>query len=237
LGVTIDKQYTRSLYYIGNDSSLHKVSNINYVWSKMPEQTEKLWPKADEPNAQMAATFHFDTSRAWIYYCSNQSIVQLFSDRDGLWQEAIVLPVVNLTASNEPSQPEATGPGAESNGLSTGAKAGIGVGVAIGVLALISTGALLVYLKRRNGQDRSDSATMINSYENTPSTTIAQPYSDYGNGQWPHEKYQHEAGMNSNKPLELEQPVQVHEMQQQEYPHELMGEGHYREISAIRSER
>jgi hypothetical protein len=260
MGVTIDKAFTRNIFYIGADKALHQVANINYVWRLMPDQDQKLWPLADNANAAMATTYNFDSSEAWVYYIVNGSINQLYySGSDSLWRQAAVLPTFNATAPkpaqptppSNTSVPEPAPSQPATNELSTGAKAGIGIGVALGVLALLGTAAAILFLRRRQQQRDAEAEAAIPhdeyqintpAYAGTPGTAMSQPYSDFGGLAWAQDSKDasassvHHVGDYTPSPppmplpQELEGPRAMYELPQQTYSHELVGEGHYREL-------
>jgi hypothetical protein len=251
--VTIDSKYARSVYYIGSDRALHQISNINFTWRSMPDQDRKLWPLADSANASLAATFHFDTSEGWIYYVANGTIQEIRYGSDGLFRAAQSLPTEGpRVPAIEPAP--TTDDGAAGNGLTTGAKAGIGVGVGVGILALAGTVGMILFLRRRAASDRAagdthegmhlrDDTPAYPGYDeyrpnpsgpSTPGTqNMAQPYTEFGNLYWGNDAKPAtevvEAGGNP-APQELEEPQMVHELPQANQSHEMIGEGHYREM-------
>ena len=164
LGTTLDKLFTRSVFYIGTDKMLHQISNINYYWRLQPPQNEQTWPAADTPNAPLGAAYNSDSSEAWIYYV-NGSLTQLYYGKDLLWHKAEVLPTSGAaapkpTSSNDPppTVPDTPqdAPAPAPTGLSNGAKVGIGIGVSLGVLALAGGLGIMAFLRRRRSRLEHD---------------------------------------------------------------------------------
>ncbi|RBR20143.1 uncharacterized protein FIESC28_05422 [Fusarium coffeatum] len=153
IGMATDQSRTRSLFYLGDDKELREAIAIwgKNDWQMAPNRSEKIWPLADDPSAGLAVAYHQGQGMTWIYYWSNETIVQAHKNHDGEWEKAIALPQTvpkNETKSDEPTDDFEPVP--EDTGLTTGAKAGVGVGVAAGVIAL---GALIwFFMKRRNTQ-------------------------------------------------------------------------------------
>ena len=97
------------------------------------------------------------------------------------WTQSTGNPPTPSTGSNASTNPEttaspnstaATQQATGSNGLSQGAKTGIGVGVALGVLALIVAAAALFWLRRRKHAKTTSPST--DTYGASPS--LAQKY-------------------------------------------------------------
>ncbi|KAI1058707.1 hypothetical protein LB507_004181, partial [Fusarium sp. FIESC RH6] len=154
IGMATDQSRTRSLFYLGDDKVLREAIAIRGKndWQMAPNRSEKIWPLADDPSAGLAVAYHQGQGMTWIYYWSNETIVQAHKNHDGEWEKAIALPQTvpkNETKSDGPT--DDFEPVSEDTGLTTGAKAGVGVGVAAGVIAL---GALIWFFmkKRRNTQ-------------------------------------------------------------------------------------
>ncbi|KAK1655982.1 hypothetical protein BDP81DRAFT_388838 [Colletotrichum phormii] len=242
LGATVDKAYIRSIFYLGTDAKLHQMSNIDWQWKLMPDQDARLWPAADVASGSFATTSNFDTSEAWIWYQSNGSLVQLYHGEDGLWKQAAVVPSFNATKAVE-EEPQGTAtPSASSTAtakpvvLSTGAKAGIGIGVSFGVVAL--AGGVILLLVRRRRQRAAEAAEAARLKE---AEAVAQmgpygdggvgPYMEFGNLTWgletPTEKHGTEIleadAVGTTAPQELANGGERYE---------LVGEGHWREMDA-----
>ncbi|KAH7191893.1 uncharacterized protein B0J16DRAFT_353504 [Fusarium flagelliforme] len=147
MGSSIDRSRKRSIFYIGTDSKLHEVAATRETWNTTSNQTEEVWPTADDPNSGIAVAYFQPDGKSWIYYWSNKTIVQAYRNYDGKWEDAVALPQEepSKTDNNPPAQTETPD---ESSGLSSGAKAGIGVGVGVGALLAGVLGWL--WMKRRN---------------------------------------------------------------------------------------
>lgn len=146
IGLTFDDNSTRSIYYIGNDSFLHCLTEVGGGgWRKSPRQDEKAWPRADVPNSQFATTYDFHRNEVFIYYVSGGHIYQIHRSAKYTWDPATPLARYNSTVLEEP----------ESNkGLPAGTKAGIGVGASVGGLVLLLLTIYVVIWRRRNRKDK-----------------------------------------------------------------------------------
>ena len=260
--MTLDSKSTRSIFYLGTDKILHQISSINFVWTLLPDQSQKLWPEADVANGQMAVTYNFPTSEVWVYYMAGGSVTQLYSVST-VWKTPITLPRINTTVPIDTPSPSPTptqAPEPANTGLSGGAKAGIGAGVTLGVLALVGTACTILFLRRRQQQkDVAELEARVGqdqylqpSGSGSPGPSEQKPYSDYAATTWsPPPGYNNTGFSNTGVlpegmvmppveadaraymyPQELEGPRQVYEMPQENYSHEMMGEGHYREVAA-----
>ncbi|KAL1871982.1 hypothetical protein VTK73DRAFT_1812 [Phialemonium thermophilum] len=179
IGVTIDPAFTRTVWYIGDDRSIHSIASINFVWQKLPDQPLSNWPLADDSNAELAAAGDFGSGDVRLYYLANGGLVTE-ARYDGVstsWARAAPLPTFNASAP-APPEPSATQTSdAEhhgSGGLSSGAKAGIGVGVSLGVVALLGVAGVILYLRRRARSEAAKAAEMEDTH-----TQPVTPYYDY----------------------------------------------------------
>ncbi|KAH6607015.1 hypothetical protein Trco_003328 [Trichoderma cornu-damae] len=217
IGVAIDSAYTRTVFYVGNDKKLYEAANINYHWTMLPNQSISSWPEADEPNAELAVTYSFDSNEAWVYYMSNGTLLQAYRGTDGNWKGATML----ATSAGTPGGSDA-GAGAGSadgtNGtpsaaLSTGAKAGIGIGVSVGAIGVGLLG-LFLFLRRRRQRaaaNVADKDQPINLGETrSPSEQASNPL----------KKGTPDINMPS-PPVEMEQPPMIYELPQTNYNYEL----------------
>jgi len=149
IGITIDSAFTRSLWYIGNDSSLYQVANQNYTWSKRANQSNAFWPQADEPNADLAVAYDQKTSKVWLYYMVKGKLSEI-KFVDNTWQAWSALGTPPPPQTTSSTQPLPTSSDVASDtGLSTGAKAGIGVGVSLGAIAAGAIIAIVVLARRK----------------------------------------------------------------------------------------
>ncbi|KAK1985887.1 hypothetical protein LZ30DRAFT_335470 [Colletotrichum cereale] len=217
LDVIVDRNYTRSILYLGTDAKLHQVSNVDYQWKLMPGQDSRLWPVADAAYGPFAATSNFETSEAWVWYSSNGSLVQLYQGGDGSWTQATAVPSVNTT------KPLETQDGTEKPVmLSTGAKAGIGLGISFAVAAVAGVGLLLLKRRRRQQAEAAEAArlkeaeAMANEF-GSPTWGSDSPTEKYGS-----EVFEADA-VGTTAPQELMDTGERFE---------LVGEGHWREMDA-----
>ncbi|KAL6355399.1 hypothetical protein LRP88_10988 [Fusarium phalaenopsidis] len=133
-----------------HDGKNISVTEKNDEWELAPNQTDSIWPQADGSSADLAVTNDQGNGETWIYYWVNDSIVQVHRKNFKDWEPAM-LPVNATNSANENSEDnkgsqESTG-SSGSKGLSTGAKAGIGVGVSMGVILI--AGLVWFLMKRR----------------------------------------------------------------------------------------
>lgn len=148
MGSSIDRSRKRSVFYIGTDSKLHEVAATRETWNTTSNQTEEVWPAADDPSSGLAVAYFQPDGKSWIYYWSNKTIVQAYRNYDGKWEDAVALPQEEPSKADNSPPEQTEAPAPESSGLSTGAKAGIGVGVGVGALLVGVLGWL--FMKRRN---------------------------------------------------------------------------------------
>ncbi|KAH6648764.1 hypothetical protein BKA67DRAFT_371977 [Truncatella angustata] len=239
LGVTCDKAYTRSVFYIGTDSELYQIANVGYNWREYARPNSTLWPTADNAKGQLAVASKFETSQLRVYYESGGQVMELNGDNNE-WTAAAVLPNDNSTAmststpsSSANSSASASSSTDASDGLSTGAKVGVGVGVSLGVVALGGMLGALFLLRRR--QRRRDAATAGgastvggstiiggSSVVQTPATgySTVGGYSEYGahnagyqqyGGGYEHQGYEQQVqqGWSGYKPIEKPNPGEL----------------------------
>ncbi|EXL77390.1 hypothetical protein FOPG_08157 [Fusarium oxysporum f. sp. conglutinans race 2 54008] len=162
-----DRSRTRSIFYIGDDKKIHEVKSTNSGWQLGSNQTERTWPVADNASSGLAVVSQQSEGKAWLYYWSNETIVQAFKDYDGDWVDAEALPQKVPTNGTDDKKPkdrptQEDGPDPEgSKGLSSGAKTGIGVGVGIGVGALLIDVLAWLWTKRRRERAHQEKVSGI----------------------------------------------------------------------------
>ncbi|RKK88323.1 hypothetical protein BFJ69_g179 [Fusarium oxysporum] len=162
-----DRSRTRSIFYIGDDKKIHEVKSTNSGWQLGSNQTERTWPVADNASSGLAVVSQQSEGKAWLYYWSNETIVQAFNDYDGDWVDAEALPQKVPTNGTDDKKPkdrptQEDGPDPEgSKGLSSGAKTGIGVGVGIGVGALLIGVLARLWTKRRRERAHQEKVSGI----------------------------------------------------------------------------
>lgn len=237
MGVAIDSTFTRSVFYIGTDQLLHEAANINFQWKLFPNQSSEAWPEADTANADMAATYNFQTSEAWIYYISGGSLVQAYRGTSGDWNNAAVISVISV---DDETASGATGK--KSSGLSTGAKAGVGVGVSVGVIVI--TGLAIFFFLRRRRQRAAAAAAVadkeqpinLGEYQTPPDQAHYMADGSRAPAYSPQAPYDaHDPAKMAAMtpvymlatpppPVELEQPPMIHELPPENYSYELPAE-------------
>ncbi|TFA97870.1 hypothetical protein CCMA1212_010400 [Trichoderma ghanense] len=250
LGVAIDSDFTRTVFWIGTDKKLHEAANINFQWQMMPNQSTHAWPLADDANADLAVTYNFDSSEAWVYYVSNNTIIQAYRGSNGTWSNATAVPTsTSIPGSGDSGSDSGSDAGDDDNsspstGLSTGAKAGIGIGVSVGAIGVGLLG-LLFFLRRRRQRaaaaaaeaDKEQPTTNMGEYQApseqalymadgslAPAYTPQMPYDAHD----PSKKTTPDMTMSSMhssnvvSPLvEMEQPPTIHELPPTNFTYEL----------------
>ncbi|KAK4162004.1 hypothetical protein QBC43DRAFT_242418 [Cladorrhinum sp. PSN259] len=182
MGVSIDNEFTRSIWYIGNDNNLYQVVNKNYFWSQR-NQSEVFWPRADKPKADISVVTEFQSSMVRIYYMVNGSLAEVKYE-DDTWKAwaPVALPPPQPAVVDTPAPKNSTDPNPENTaeGLSAGAKAGIGVGVSLGVIAIAALIALFFLVRKR--KEHSNREPQVPGQYTDNSTTIAPdtPAPSYG---------------------------------------------------------
>ncbi|KAH7231209.1 hypothetical protein BKA59DRAFT_409480 [Fusarium tricinctum] len=214
LGMATDRSTTRSLFYIGDDNVVHEVIAVQNNWQLAPNRSESTWPLADNPSSGLAVAYNQGKGMTWMYYWSNQTIVQAHKNESNEWEDAKALPQVFL--KNETDSSDEDKPAKEDNtttkltGFSTGAKAGISAGVAFGALAV---GTLIwFFIKRRYKQVRPTpkEETFVLEAAGTPITSPPPLY----------EKDTYRAGdatslselTSETRPVQLDNPSVVYEL-------------------------
>lgn len=168
LGVSIDSSTNRDIFYIGTDQALHQVSELrDKTWElKGVNQSTSLWPLAASPSADFAIASDSSSNVVRIYYFVNASLMEISSAQNQHWQPAAA---VASTATLQSPTTGSTAPagsstqnGSSDSALLTGAKAGIGVGVSVGALAMLGTGAVVSFLvRRRRAAERAQTQLVI----------------------------------------------------------------------------
>ncbi|WKT50926.1 hypothetical protein QSH57_015896 [Fusarium oxysporum f. sp. vasinfectum] len=100
-----DRSRTRSIFYIGDDK-IHEVKSTNSGWQLGSNQTERTWPVADNASSGLAVVSQQSEGKAWLYYWSNETIVQAFKDYDGDWVDAEALPQKVPTNGTDDKKPK-----------------------------------------------------------------------------------------------------------------------------------
>ncbi|KAK8074956.1 hypothetical protein PG997_009619 [Apiospora hydei] len=179
LGLHIDSKSMRSVFYIGTDGELYQVSDAKDSWALLARQDAKTWPKADSPKAPLAVASNYGNNELRLYYVSGGQVVEVNGD-GRKWQAARVLPNYNKSLQGD-------------SGLSTGAKAGIGIGVALGALAVGGTfTALWCMRKRQKRADKAEAAALAaNQHPGSPGQAPTTAYSQGAYGHPQQQQYQH----------------------------------------------
>ncbi|KAI0007122.1 hypothetical protein F4779DRAFT_593428 [Xylariaceae sp. FL0662B] len=219
LGVTYHSNGKRSIFFIGTNKYLQQYSDVrpgpnSGDWSEVQGQNESIWPRADETPARFGFASDPATDQIWIYYMSGGGLTQIHmsgvdnSTGQGIWEQPVRL--TNLSTSAEVPMSEGTPeptPSGQSDspllkgGLSTGSKAGIGVGVPIGVAAFIAVGYTMWKKFRPRETVEPEGPSNIHELENEPKPREEMPAEEYS-----HELEQPQAAQ------EARESQQVYEM-------------------------
>lgn len=245
MGITIDSAYTRSLWYIGNDSSLYSVFNRNYYWNKLSSQSAAFWPTADKPNAELAVAYEFKSGMVRIYYMVKGQLSEVkFSDNSWKAWSTVAAPLPQVTQSATPTPTSSDSAEPADTGLSTGAKAGIGVGVSLGAIAICAIIAVIVLMRKKRGtfqqsEHADDGSTTLGP--NTPAPSYGTPAlarasaAQYENLGWeqkvvpasttyPSPQQEVHQLHSHSQPRELHVPQPMYELASQTHLHELVAE-------------
>ncbi|KAF4987215.1 hypothetical protein FGRMN_10488 [Fusarium graminum] len=174
LGIANGARDQLSILYIGKDAQLHSVVNADGAWKEEKGAGVKKWPRADNASGRLAVVSALDSDEIWVYYASGDKILQLHNDGTS-WKNAKT-PSSDTTSDNSDADDGAddggsksgdaadgeetstggnSSPGAkEGGGMTTGAKAGIGIGVCVSVLAFAAAG--FFYFRRRQQRRAPD---------------------------------------------------------------------------------
>ncbi|KAI0173604.1 hypothetical protein GGR52DRAFT_394920 [Hypoxylon sp. FL1284] len=155
LAMGIDRDYMRSVFYAGTDRKIYQAGSTNWTWSALDRPAGSAWPDVDAAGASIAVVSDFASDVMRLYYLSGGRMVEANGDR-GDWQTATVLASHNESqvadgsdGSNSTSAAGASSADGGHGGLSQGAKAGISVGVTLGVIAIIGMLCALWFLRQR----------------------------------------------------------------------------------------
>jgi hypothetical protein len=262
IGAAVDRNNTRSAFYIGTDNQLYQVASFGSAWRLYSRPNATYWPKADDPKAPLAVACDYSKSILRIYYQSGGQIIEANGDRSE-WTPAVPLPNYNISTPAGAGSTATASP--DSGGLSTGAKVGVGVGVTLGVLAIAGIMGAIFFLRRRQRRRKDEeekaaaasAATAAAAAAQQPPPGYAPAYHDYGSqymqgsstgysdgqySQWSQQQQQQQGYYDVNGtwtplstqqkyPGELESAGVAHEMEEsRKNLHEMIGEGHYREV-------
>ena len=250
LGFSTDSVLTRSVFYLGTDRRLYQTSSINFVWTPRDNRSSDFWPRADDANGDFTTTYNVASSSVRIYYDVGGALTEVKQTTDGEWQPAAALAATNITGAvvaPPPGNATEEAPPAADPGLSAASKAGIGVGVTLGVLAVVGGLAAVCVLRRQRRREQADEAAGLaaaaeRDHEERPQDPEQQRYRDgvssghpspfgtpghpspYGTPSPPYDAYTADgkAAAEAYASQELEaKPRAVYEMDEQQPRHEL----------------
>ncbi|KAK0708828.1 hypothetical protein B0T21DRAFT_416220 [Apiosordaria backusii] len=157
IGIAIDTDLTRHIFYIGTDRAVHWIAafvsaRVEGGFRAQAGQNTEVWPLADEPNSDFTIASHIESSSIRLYYVSGGRIIET-KYRDGNWDSATPVETSNTTVIIE------EGAGTGNTGLTTGAKAGIGVGVSVGALLIGAAAAAFWILRGKKATSPDEETT------------------------------------------------------------------------------
>lgn len=102
LGLAIDEDKSKYIYYIGSDKALHYVTAQDGLntgsWSVEDSLDTGYWPLADDANGDFAVTSDPSTHNIRIYYMSGGAMTEVSRTGKDTWEKAQALPT-KATAS------------------------------------------------------------------------------------------------------------------------------------------
>ncbi|UPL02464.1 hypothetical protein LCI18_013398 [Fusarium solani-melongenae] len=212
IGHTAVRHGLREVYYIGTDKTLYQVreSDTGDGWTLGPNVSLTNWPKADKGSGGLAVVSPSKASgEVWIYYWADGAIIQAHKSASGVWDEAFPIPnnATDKWEGHPPNKEEKPHQDVDTSGWSTAVKAGVGVGVSAGALAL---GVLTWFFVRRHrsiphSDPKSKETDAKDQNCDLPEVYIVQkatPIRSQSTG----------SSAGENQLVELEQPVEVYEL-------------------------
>ncbi|KAF4981728.1 hypothetical protein FZEAL_2530 [Fusarium zealandicum] len=175
LGLAANLDHELSIFYIGSDRELYQLSQADRKWQISQSLSSVEPPEADDRSSRLALVSPLESSQVWIYYRSGGDIMVL-SQEDGVWSKPKTVPTkaaksatgsgdkTGEETSNEEDSTKVDGNEdgqTQSGGLSTGSKAGIGVGVSAAVLLLLT--ASFFYLRKKKRTTAAERKTHADS--------------------------------------------------------------------------
>lgn len=105
LGLAIDKDESKYIFYIGSDNGLRYVTAVKGTnfgdWSTYDPLDKEYWPLADDADGDFAVTSDPSSYEIRIYYMSDGSMTQVSRIGQDVWVEAAALPTKATTTVSE----------------------------------------------------------------------------------------------------------------------------------------
>lgn len=96
LGLAVDKDESKYIFYVGSDNGLRYVASIqgaNFgAWSIYDSLDTEYWPLADEANGDFAVASDASSYDIRVYYMSGDAMIEVSRSKQGTWAEAAALP-------------------------------------------------------------------------------------------------------------------------------------------------
>lgn len=168
LGLVYTSKMVRRAYYVGTDKNLHSLSDESGDWMPVDAQDSEFWPLSERENCAFGTASDPANDKIWIFYPNaGGTMTMIHQSALDVWDTAVPLPA-SPPDSDDGEDDESTGTdptispitgatnipdNAGSSGeLSTGAKAGIGIGVSVAVLAIIGAVVFFILRSKRRKQ-------------------------------------------------------------------------------------
>lgn len=101
LGLAIDEDESKYVFYIGSDNGLQYLSSIKSTnlgaWSVYQSLDTKYWPLADDADSDFAVASDPSSHEIRIYYMSGGSMTEVSRMGQDTWAEASALPTKATT--------------------------------------------------------------------------------------------------------------------------------------------
>ncbi|KAL9570472.1 hypothetical protein ACKAV7_005403 [Fusarium commune] len=161
LGIASDPDHVLSIFYIGIDKKLHEITETDDgQWRVANGSEDQDWPEAgDDPD--IAVISPMGEEDVWIFYQSDHEVVQLHK-KNGTWMKPAN--VSTKGGNSGGSHGHNMSNKHDDAALTTGAKAGIGAGIAAGALL----GGAVLFLVFRRRKKAAETEEKPPAYQNQP---------------------------------------------------------------------
>lgn len=107
IGLAIDKDESKYIFYIGSDNGLRYVTSIQGTnsgsWSIYDSLDTVYWPLADEADGDFAVASDPSSYEIRIYYMSGGFMTEVSRIGQDVWAKASALPTKAITTVSEDS--------------------------------------------------------------------------------------------------------------------------------------
>ncbi|KAI1322776.1 hypothetical protein F5Y16DRAFT_27940 [Xylariaceae sp. FL0255] len=227
IGITIDSNLTRRIFYIGTDSRIHCQAEGSATWNKCADVDPSSWPVADGADAQLAVTYDVNNDAIWLFFKSHGQMTQVYRSGNNSWNAAVTLPSTIPSPTPQPSS---------HTGLSKGAQAGIGVGVSVAALAVIGIVIFVLLRHRRVRKEREQAAraaevsAAAESVEAAEAAAVLETKSADQTSNYIHATSEERNAYSPPLVFEMASPENTHEMAHDDVVHEMYHDGNFPEM-------